>query len=136
MSATLTTAEEPAILLIDDDASVRALLTLLLELRGIRVLTAADGRRGLQAFREHAPAVVVTDIMMPEQDGIGVMLQMQRERSDVKIVAMSAGGKIDQSDYLSVAKKLGAVSVFEKSADTMMFVEMLVRLVKGTAPSS
>jgi DNA-binding NtrC family response regulator len=115
MGATLTTAEEPAILLIDDDASVRALLTLLLELRGIRVLTAADGRRGLQVFREHAPAVVVTDIMMP---------------------AMSAGGKIDQSDYLSVAKKLGAVSVFEKSSDTMMLVEMLVRLVKGTAQPS
>ena len=56
----------PTILLIDDDLAVRESLALLLESHGYHVVTAPDGKRGLTAFREYAPAVVVTDIMMPE----------------------------------------------------------------------
>src|SRR5579862_4872874 len=78
-----------SVLVIDDDSALRDSLRVLLEVHGFRVLTASDGWRGLAAFREHAPAVVVTDILMPEQDGIGAIMQMRQERPNARISAMS-----------------------------------------------
>jgi DNA-binding response OmpR family regulator len=117
------------VLLIDDDPDFLDSLTLLLETHGFRVLTARNGAQGLQMFRAHSPAVVITDIMMPEQDGIEVMLQMRRERRDVKIIAISGGGKVDKSDYLVIAEKLGADATFQKR-DTEMLIETLDEILK------
>ena len=105
----------PIILLIDDDGAVRDSLTLLLETHGYRVITARDGRRGIAAFGEHQPAVVITDILMPEQDGIGAIREMRRLNAKAKIVAMSGGGKVDKADYLTVAEQLGADVGVEKA---------------------
>src|SRR5579859_4128007 len=95
-------SDHPTVLLIDDDAAVREGLTLLLEAHGFQVVTATDGERGLAAFRAYTPALVITDILMPEQDGIGAIREMRRLRPDAKIVAISGGGKVDKSDYLTV----------------------------------
>ena len=130
-SASVTGTPEYAgpVLLVDDDPGFLDSLTLLLETHGFRVLTARNGAHGLQMFRVHSPAVVVTDIMMPEEDGIGAMLQMRRERRDVKIIAISGGGKVDKSDYLVIAEKLGADATFQKE-DTDALVEMLGEMLK------
>jgi DNA-binding response OmpR family regulator len=117
------------VLLIDDDPGFLDSLTLLLETHGFRVLTARNGAHGIQMFRAHSPAVVVTDIMMPEEDGIGVMLQMRRERQAVKIIAISGGGKVDKSDYLVIAEKLGADAAFQKE-DTDALIETLDEMLK------
>jgi DNA-binding response OmpR family regulator len=117
------------VLLIDDDPDFLDSLILLLETHGFRVLTARNGALGLQMFRAHSPAVVVTDIMMPEEDGIGLMLQMRRERRDVKIIAISGGGKVDKSDYLVIAQKLGADAAFEKQ-DTDALIDRLDEMLK------
>jgi DNA-binding response OmpR family regulator len=102
------------VLLIDDDPGFLDSLTRLLETYGFRVLTARNGAHGLQMFRAHSPVVVITDIMMPEQDGIGVMLQMRRERTNVKIIVISGSGKMDKPDYLAMAERLGADAAFRK----------------------
>lgn len=107
-------ADRATVLLIDDDAGVLDSLKMLLEIHGFRVLTAPDGRKGLAAFERHAPAVVITDILMPEQDGIGAIREMRRIRPGAKIVAMSGGGRVDKGDYLTVAEKLGADVAIEK----------------------
>jgi DNA-binding response OmpR family regulator len=117
------------VLLIDDEPDFLDSLTLLLETHGFRVVTARNGAQGLQMFRAHSPAVVVTDIMMPEEDGIGVMLQMRRERRDVKIIAISGGGKVDKSDYLVIAQKLGADAAFQKQ-DTDAIIDTLEEMLK------
>jgi len=122
--------ESPDVLLIDDDAGVRDSLAMLLRAHGLSVVAAADGRRGLEAFRAHAPKLVLTDILMPEQDGIGAILQMRRERPDAKIVAMSGGGRVDKADYLTAAEKLGADASVEK-LDMEKLVEILLRLLKA-----
>jgi len=117
------------VLVVDDDPGFLDSLTLLLETHGFRVLTARDGAHGLQMFRAHSPAVVVTYIMMPEEDGIGAMLQMRGERRGVKIIAISGGGKVDKSDYLVIAEKLGADAAFQKE-DTDALIEMLGEMLK------
>ena len=115
------------VLLIDDDPGFLDSLVLLLE--SFRVVTARNGAHGLQMFRAHSPAVVVTDIMMPEQDGIGAMLQMRRERRDVKIIAISGGGTLDKTTYLAIAEKLGADAAFQKQ-DTEALIETLDEMLK------
>jgi len=118
-----------AVLVIDDDAAVLDSLVYLFALYGYRVLTAPDGRRGLEMFREHAPAVVVTDILMPEQDGLATIEQMRRERPDVKIIAISGSGRGDKNDYLSAAEKLGADVALEKM-DLAKLADILPALLK------
>jgi DNA-binding response OmpR family regulator len=74
--------------------------------------------------------VVLTDIIMPEQDGIGVIMEMRRERPGVKIIAMSGSGRCGKSDFLTVAKKLGADSVIHKPFDIDELVETINRHLK------
>ena len=121
LRAGVSAPESPDVLLIDDDPGVRDSLTMLLQAHGLRVVAAADGRRGLEAFRAHAPKLVLTDILMPEQDGIGAILEMRRERPDAKIVAMSGGGRVDKADYLTTAEKL----------DMEKLIKILLRLLKA-----
>jgi CheY-like chemotaxis protein len=115
----------PAVLVVDDDPAILHSLRALLESGGIPIATARDGLEGLAAFRRIKPAVVLTDIIMPEQDGIGAIVEMRRQRPDLKIIAMSGGGRIGKSDFLTVAKKLGADAVIEKPFDPDELVKLL-----------
>ena len=98
----------PTALVIDDDHTVRESLEILLEHYGFQVAVARNGRQGMAAFRTLAPDVVLTDIMMPEQDGIETIAAMRRERPDAKIVAMSGGDAFGNPNYLRMAVTLGA----------------------------
>ena len=116
---------EGAVLIIDDDVGMRVLLVTLLEAHGIRVLTASNGIRGLQVIRESAPRVVLTDILMPGQDGMETIRAIRRAHLDVKIIAMSGGGYIDKMDYLRYARMLGADATINKPADIDALVGLL-----------
>ena len=117
----------PAVLVIDDDPAVLDSLATLFEIHGISIATAQDGVAGLEVFRRTSPAMVLTDIIMPEQDGIGLIMEMRRERPGVKIIAMSGSGRIGKSDFLTVAKSLGADSVVPKPFD----IDELVTTIRG-----
>jgi len=117
----------PAVLVIDDDPAVLHSLANVFEACGIAIATARDGLAGLEAFRRISPAVVLTDIIMPEQDGIGLIMEMRRERPGVKIIAMSGSGRIGKLDFLTVAKSLGADSVVQKPFD----IDELVTMIRG-----
>ena len=118
------------VLVIDDDPTMVESLALMLEDHGFRVLTANDGLQGLEVFREQRPAVVLTDILMPEQDGIGAILQMRREWPAVKIIAISGAGRVGKSDFLSIAGKLGADATFEKGHNAGELVELLKAMLR------
>src|ERR1700680_3732203 len=91
---------EGTVLIIDDDAGMVDLLVTLLEAHGFRVLTASNGVRALQGIRASAPRIILTDILMPGQDGIELIRAIRRANLDVKIVAMSGGGRINSVDLL------------------------------------
>ena len=105
----------PRLLVIDDNPAFLRSLVRLLAVHGLDAAVARNGREGLAIFRRISPAVVLTDIFMPVQDGISTLMAMRRERPGVKIIAMSGGGL--KSDFLTVAKKLGADSTVEKPFD-------------------
>ena len=121
------TAGGAAVLVIDDDPAVLHSLAVMFEAYRIPFATARDGRAGLKTFRRISPAVVLTDIIMPEQDGIGVIMEMRRERPGVKIIAMSGSGRCGKSDFLTVAKKLGADDIIHKPFDIDELMAMIRR---------
>jgi CheY-like chemotaxis protein len=102
------------ILVIDDDHLVRYTLSKILSRKGYEVVTAADGKRGITLFRNEHPDLVITDIIMPEQEGIDTIIQIRHERPNAKIIAISGGGRIRNIDFLEMARSLGADDVIAK----------------------
>jgi len=112
--------EKPAeglILVIDDDDQFRGMLREMLERAGYEVADAPNGKEGIRLYRENPADLVVTDIIMPEKEGIETIMDLRREFPEVKIIAMSGGGRIDPEEYLHMAEKLGAKRTFAKPVE-------------------
>lgn len=102
----------PRILIIDDDTAVRATVRLALERAGYETVEAADGREGIRMLE--GVDLVITDLLMPEVDGVDLIGQIRKEDRGLPIIAMSGGGKVDSKSYLEVAKALGAFAAIAK----------------------
>jgi CheY-like chemotaxis protein len=102
------------VLVIDDDRIVRDALRQVLQKAGYSVTCAADGVRGLAAFRENRPDLVITDIIMPEKEGIETIIEIRAQAPDLPILAISGGARIGNADFLQIAKRLGATDVLPK----------------------
>jgi CheY-like chemotaxis protein len=123
------------ILIIDDELPLRRLLRTILERAGHTVLDAPDGRKGLALWRREPTDVVVTDIFMPEKDGIDVILEMKNVAAKPKIIAMSGGGQKGLLDWHSAALSLGADRVLLKPFDPPTFL-LTVQEVLGGLPDT
>ncbi len=102
------------VLVIDDYDHFRIVLTMILEDAGYDVQSASNGKIGLRQFSESPVDVVVTDIVMPEKEGLETIVELRRMSRDVKIIALSGGGMVGPDTYLETAKMLGADRVFRK----------------------
>ncbi len=102
------------ILLIEDDNRLRVAIKDILTALGHDVEEAANGKAGLFLFKQNPPDLVVTDLVMPEMEGIETIQALRRLDPGVKIVAMSGGGINSPGSYLHLAKKLGAAAVISK----------------------
>lgn len=102
------------ILIIDDEASIRRIVRQVLTREGHTVLEAADGREGVRLQRRERADLVITDLVMPEQEGIETIRTLLDEDPDVRIVAMSGGGRGGAESYLRMAELMGAVATLPK----------------------
>lgn len=102
------------ILLIDDDDSVRTMLRKTLTHSGHTVIEARNGKEGLDIFRHANADLVITDIVMPEKEGIEVLMELRKKNPPVKIIAISGGGRGSAADNLRIAKFMGAAKVIAK----------------------
>ena len=102
------------ILIIDDEQPVRSVFRRALERAGHEVSEAGDGQAGLKQIAASSFDLVVTDIVMPEMEGIEFILQVRREQPGLKVIAMSGGGRVAPKAYLDMARAAGAVSVLAK----------------------
>ena len=105
------------ILVIDDDVPLRLVLRSILERAGHTVLDAPDGRSGMALWRREPTDIVVTDIFMPEKDGVEVIQEMKNVATKPKIIAISGGGQSGLFDLSSTATLLGADRVLVKPFD-------------------
>ena len=101
------------ILIIEDHTSIRLLLARMLEEAGYQVYEAANGRQGLKQFHAQPVDLVITDLEMPEMNGLEVILELTRAFLDVKVIAMSGCS----AHELSMAKLLGARQTLTKPFD-------------------
>lgn len=106
------------ILIIDDEPYIRAVLRLTLGQVGHAVAEAADGVKGLALLYGSSFDLVITDIVMPEKEGIEVLMELRKRRDPVPVIAISGGGRASGMDYLDTAKLLGARKVLTKPFNT------------------
>lgn len=102
------------ILLIDDDESFRGLLRMVLTHLGHEVREAGDGKEGIAFYVREGADLVITDIVMPEKEGLETIMELRRKLGAKKIIAMSGGGHMAPSDYLRIARQMGATRIIAK----------------------
>ena len=100
------------ILIIDDEEIVRVLLRSALRTAGHEVVEAANGRQGLELYRLRPTDLIITDIAMPELNGLDLILELTRHFLRAKVIAISGVGQ--EKNVLDVAKLLGARQTFQK----------------------
>jgi CheY-like chemotaxis protein len=113
------------ILLIDDDSTVRYALKLVLERAGHQVDEAMDGEIGIEKYTSGRQDLVVTDIIMPNKEGIETIIALRRLEPELRIIAMSGGGRTGNRDFLAMAQKLGAAHVIAKPFRPKDLVEVV-----------
>jgi YesN/AraC family two-component response regulator len=86
----------------------------MLERAGFEVDLASNGNEGLELYKKMPVDLVITDIIMPEKEGLETIREMKRLRPDLKIIAMSGGGKVSSDNYLNTAKIFGASRILAK----------------------
>lgn len=123
------------ILVIEDDEQVRTLVRRALEFAGYTVSEAADGRTGVESYRRAPADAVVTDILMPELDGVEVITALKRLDGDARILAISGGGTLTGTGYLLGARLFGAFATLAKPF-TITQLEVAVRgILERAAPA-
>jgi len=96
------------VLIIDDDEQVRALLYEILDRAGFEVMEAANGAEGLKLYRSQPTDLVITDLIMPEKEGVETIMELRDQFRDARIIAISGGQRTGGRDYLPIAARLGA----------------------------
>jgi len=102
------------ILIVEDEAGLRGLMCQALERCGYGVQGAGDGRAALALFQQQPADLVITDILMPEVEGLETIVSLRKQRPNLKIIAISGGGYYAGHDYLPVAQALGAARTLSK----------------------
>jgi DNA-binding response OmpR family regulator len=118
------------ILLIDDDEQVLDMLYESLTREGYDVLRASNGEQGLRLYRQEPVDLIITDIIMPEKEGLETIIELRRDFPDVKIIAMSGGGRIGTKDYLHLAKIFGVQRTFTKPVAREQLLDAIKALLK------
>jgi CheY-like chemotaxis protein len=119
------------ILVIDDDDTVRLSIRLALEDAEHEVDEAPDGAAGMARLKVQPADLVVTDIFMPEKEGLETIDEIRHDYPDAKIIAISGGGRMEPQDYLEIARQLGADRALLKPFDIQLLVDTVAELLKG-----
>jgi DNA-binding response OmpR family regulator len=102
------------VLVIDDEKDILLMLKKMLERAGFEVDIALNGVAGMELFERLAFDLVITDIIMPDKEGLELIREIKKKNPSVRIIAMSGGGRLSAQGYLDVAKKFGADKIFQK----------------------
>lgn len=120
----------PNILIIDDDNQFRTMLRKMVERNGYEVVEASDGKEGIKLYRKNPTDLIITDLIMPDKDGIETIQELRKDFPDVKIIAISGGGRLGPHDYLHLAKMLGAQRTLTKPIELDELLKAIEELLK------
>jgi CheY-like chemotaxis protein len=123
------------ILVVDDDPAVRDSIAVVLESAGFLVDQAAQGVTALRLLRVHEPDLIITDILMPQKEGIETIREIRLLLPDTPIIAIS-GGTEGGADYLKMAQTFGANAVMAKPFDPLVMLKLVHRLIFASGASA
>jgi len=130
--------EMKRILVVEDDDAIRRSLEIVLAKSGFIAVEAANGREALAAYQPGQIDAVVLDLIMPDVEGLETLQSLRRISPDVRVLAISGGGRISSTDYLDMALKFGAQEALAKPFTSETFIGALNRLLASptaaTAP--
>ena len=118
------------IMVVDDDAGIRRSLHTLLSRAGHEVLQAANGLEAIQLWRHGGADLVITDLHMPQKDGIQTILELLTHTPGTPIIAMSGGGQTKRLDLLGNVTLLGSVLTIEKPFTLGEMMSMVTRALR------
>ena len=122
------------ILIIDDDSDLRAMIQEVLLAEGYRVSVAGDGELGVALQRKQPASLLITDIFMPNKEGIETIRDFRTEFPDVPIIAMSGGGRLKRQGDLFTAKELGAAVILRKPFEMTDLLRAVAEVLSGSEP--
>ena len=118
-----------SVLVVQQEPDERERMATLLVDAGLEVWSAPDGRQGLDMYRKESPDLVVTDLIMPEEEGLTVIKEIKKMTPDALIIAISGGGIGKADVYLKLAKSMGAGRIFEKPFDAKAVLKAVQEMV-------
>ena len=119
----------PGVLIVEDDKELREMLKMSLLRSGFTVLEAKNGKDAITHFKPALTDLVVTDLIMPEEDGLKVVIKLRELKPSIKIIAISGGGKVGPGSYLNLAKALGADAINSKPFSINDLTEKIEQLL-------
>lgn len=122
------------ILVIDDDPVLRRVIMLALEGAGHSVLRCENGRKAIDFLAHDHADLLITDIIMPEMDGVETVRAARRLQPHLPILAISGGGSFDPGDYLGIARAFGATAILPKPFRPAEIVELVAKLLADRGP--
>ena len=124
----------PGVLIVEDDKELREMLKLSLLRRNFTVLEAENGKAAITHFKPLITDLVVTDLIMPEEDGLKVVIKLRELKPTIKIIAISGGGKVGPGSYLNLAKALGADAIYSKPFSINDLITKIEQLLDTEQP--
>ncbi len=128
----------PKILIVDDDPDICEMLEDLFQAAGYDTASADNGKTAMNILADESDFnLVITDIVMPEQEGIATMIELSKKYPAIKYIAISGGGRIRPESYLELARTIGAAYTFEKPLDIKELKQAVVNLIgpgRGVSP--
>lgn len=121
--------EKKKILLVDDEESIRRMVRVILGEDRYEFAEADNGLKAQAVLENHPAELIITDVIMPDCDGIELVMAIRKKLPDIKVVVMSGGGRVRAGHYLDLAEKLGAARVFEKPFDPSLLRQTVEELL-------
>ena len=126
-------ADARPVLIVEDDDGLRGALAACLRVAGFPVAAAADERAAMRCFAERPPAAVVSDLILPQGEGLNTVQAMRKSAPDVPIIVMSGGGWFAANDLLGLASSLGANAAISKPFEPAALIAMVRTLLPQAA---
>ena len=123
------------VLVVDDNDEIRGFIRRILEASGHVVIEAGNGREAMKLAKESPVDVVITDVFMPEFDGLEMMRSLRKLQPHLKVIAVSGGGSMGNMDILHAAKLFGAYRVFTKPFASRDLVNAVNEAAADTKPA-
>ncbi len=118
------------IVIVEDDQVIRESLKEFLEINGYEVMAIESSIDLLQKISSFKPDILITDIIMPDKDGIEIIIETKKYLPNIRLIAISGGGRIDSEIYLNTAKYLGADATLKKPFSHKELLDCILNLTK------